>query len=131
MKYLLIIWELPQSILAFFIWIYHYANIIRCDNFKLSKIIWLNRNDNFGISLGRFIFLSKKYEKNEFIQLHEYGHTIQSKILGFLYLFIVGITSLIRSRINISLYNYYNGYPEKWANNLVKIKYEKQGWCKI
>lgn len=59
------------------------------------------------------------------VLVHEYGHTIQSMILGPLYLFVIGIPSCIwaftpyfqklRSK---GKYSYYDFYPEKWANYL-------------
>ena len=58
-------------------------------------------------------------------QVHEYGHTIQSLILGPLYLFVVGITSIAwamlphfakkRAENGIS---YFAVFPENQANAL-------------
>ena len=61
------------------------------------------------MSLGKFVFLTEspfsyhpylkcKYtydEMSERILVHEYGHTIQSLILGPLYLIVIGIPSLL------------------------------------
>jgi len=62
------------------------------------------------------------------VKSHEYGHTIQSLILGPLYLLIIGIPSMIwcnnpkyiklREEKGIS---YYDFYPEKWANLFGKM----------
>lgn len=96
--------------------------------------IWLNgsviteiRGNWGGITLGMFAFVdympagdrAKQYN----LVLHEYGHTIQSYMLGPLWIFIIGIPSLIwagffesyRIKNNVS---YYSFYPEKWANKL-------------
>ena len=70
------------------------------------------------LSLGIFIFLG-----NNRLIVHEYGHSIQSLILGPFYLLIIGIPSLIwavffenyRKKNNIG---YYEIYTERWANHL-------------
>ena len=79
---------------------------------------------NSCVSLGLFIFLQ---EDDEELLLHEYGHTIQSLILGPLYLIIVGIPSAIwcnskyfqrkRRKEHIS---YYAVFPESWSNRLIE-----------
>lgn len=72
------------------------------------------------LSLGVFIFLGNNDNR---ILVHEYGHSIQSIILGPLYLLVIGIPSFIwsicfrRTRRNKKI-NYYEFYPEKWANIL-------------
>ena len=75
-------------------------------------------------SLGMFIFTSVPYDS--FTLKHEYGHTIQSHILGPLWVFVIGLPSLIwcgcfenyRRKHNIS---YYSFYTERWANKLGKF----------
>ena len=53
------------------------------------------RPDIGGVSLGMFIFVSDQEEDgfSDKTAVHEFGHTIQSLILGPLYLFTVGIVS--------------------------------------
>ena len=80
-------------------------------------------------SIGLFVFLSDRLhgERKEEVLAHEYGHTIQSLMLGVLYFPVIGIPSAVwcmvpyferrRERKNIS---YYSFYPEKWANSLGK-----------
>lgn len=84
---------------------------------------------NYGgsVSLGMFIFLSSRPEEKSRrkVLTHEYGHTIQSLILGPFYLFVIGLPSVVwaglpplarlRARRNIS---YYRLYTERWANCL-------------
>lgn len=88
-----------------------------------------------GISLGLFVFVAKspaipggsagltQGERSERLLAHEYGHTIQSLLLGPLYLPIIGIPSILwaglpvfrnlRRRKHIS---YYSFYTERWAD---------------
>ena len=50
---------------------------------------------------------------------HEYGHTIQSRLIGSCYLFAVGLPSLVSASLNSSgIVNHYNQWYEVWANNL-------------
>lgn len=52
---------------------------------------------------------------------HEYGHTIQSLLLGPLYLLVIGIPSVIWFHIHTpSKGSYYSFYPERMANALVR-----------
>jgi hypothetical protein len=86
--------------------------------------------DSFAVSLGRYIFWSKTMDRNQgdfrSNKAHEYGHAIQSVLLGPLYLPIIGVTSLSRvayDRIYRLLWKrqwggYYKGFPEHWADRL-------------
>lgn len=79
------------------------------------------------VSLGTYIFLCPAHWENKTVLLHEKGHTKQSYILGWLYLPIIGLPSLIwcgffekyRKKHGIS---YYSFYTEKWADSLMGIK---------
>ena len=78
-----------------------------------------------GLSLGMFIFVPQMGSEDltRLVCVHEYGHTIQSLLLGPLYLFVIGLPSLfwanfppmekLRRTKGIS---YYRFYPERWAN---------------
>lgn len=81
-----------------------------------------------GMSLGKYIFVPfEKIYPNSPSQMryikHEYGHTVQSKYLGWFYLLVIGLPSLIwaqcfgeyRQKTGKS---YYYFYTEKWADRL-------------
>lgn len=120
-------WGILQNILGFFLYIVlmiinprrktGYFNGARLVSWKLHN----------SASIGIFIFLSDKIVNPTRVAVHEYGHTIQSCILGPFYLFIIGIPSFIwanfpafkRNRIR-GKYSYSVFYPEKWANYLGK-----------
>lgn len=95
-------------------------------------------NDKSSVSLGMFVFVTKEpyfydklkdeYTKDDLskrLLVHEYGHTIQSLILGPLYLIIIGIPSTLwgflpnlnkkRKEEQIS---YFAFFTEAWANRL-------------
>ena len=78
-----------------------------------------------GLSLGKFIFVPKG-EKEPLIA-HEYGHTLQSLILGPAYLLLVGAPSFVWMRIPFFARkrkktgkSYYSPVFEKTANRLGK-----------
>lgn len=79
----------------------------------------------FGLSLGTWIFIEKRIYNKKTIK-HEYGHVLQHYILGPLALLIIDIPSSIqffvaRSNKNFAK-NYYNRFPENWADKLGKVK---------
>ncbi len=90
------------------------------------------------LSLGMFLFLSRGLPgirgtqvtgPGEKVLKHEYGHTLQSLMLGPLFLPVIGAPSLVwagskklaafRAKRRIS---YYSLYPERWANALGKVR---------
>jgi hypothetical protein len=118
---LLVIWELPQSILAGIIFIFIKKRITDRQAFKEAIILYV-KNFPGGIPLGRLIILNDKYYNNYISKKHEYGHSIQSMILGWSYLLVVGLPSIIRALIwkvrKLDSKDYYLRYPEDWANRL-------------
>lgn len=81
-----------------------------------------------GMSLGMFIFVKASAGENWLYEarIHEYGHTVQSLILGPLYLFVIGIPSFVWNRsvqgiIFGHVNEYYAFYPESWANSLGQL----------
>ena len=127
MKYIrnliLFIWQLPQHLLAI---IYMGYLVMMCKDLgidsRYKQAIVIPCVMKGAITLGNYVFVGLNSEYRETVK-HELGHTIQSKILGPLYLIIIGIPSITYCglrRIFPSLRkkNYYNFYTEKWANNL-------------
>ena len=128
MKYILLwVWQFPQHLVALVI-----RAILKPETYTIynsKRIYWVKHN--FGVSLGNYIFLNGKY--NTQTVKHEYGHSIQSEYLGFLYLIVVGIPSAIFNNLWDRLFHkkwpaekriqwYYNRYPEKWADELGDVK---------
>ena len=107
--------------------IYAFYRLRGCPHFAYQgalAVIWPVRSGS--MSLGRFLFLHESYRPGDRALLaHEYGHTIQSLILGPLYLFVIGLPSLLwaglpvfQRRRHDRHVSYYSFYPEKWANSL-------------
>lgn len=79
------------------------------------------------VTLGEYIFLCSAHRNDDKVLRHEQGHRIQSRILGWLYLPLIGLPSLLwagcfgwyRNKYNVS---YYSFYTEKWADKLGGIE---------
>lgn len=79
-----------------------------------------------GITLGEYIIIGN----NEAVTIcHEFGHVVQSRMLGPLYLFVVGIPSIVHAWLNDDIgccrhhsTGYYHFYTEKWADKLGDVK---------
>ena len=107
--------------------IYSFYRLRGCPHFAYQgalAVIWPVRSGS--MSLGRFLFLHESYRPGDRALLaHEYGHPIPSLILGPLYLFVIGLPSLLwaglpvfQRRRHDRHVSYYSFYPEKWANAL-------------
>lgn len=116
MKILKYIWCLPQLIAGLVVKLFTGAK-----KDERGLYIW---SLDYGLSLDSFVFVYKDASENTI--KHELGHTKQSRMLGPLYLFVVGIPSAIwclcfegyRQKHNIS---YYDFYCEKWADKLGEV----------
>lgn len=123
MKFLLYIWQLPQNIIGLIIKLIN-KNKKGYEEFFYNgvKVYYVKHIMNCGISLGDYIFLDNDVYLNEKDIMHEAGHKKQSKILGWFYLLIIGLPSVIGNiidRIFDKGYEWYYSQPwEKWADKL-------------
>ena len=86
-------WGLPQTLLGALITLV----LIRCPHFTYQgavATIWPLRSS---MSMGMFLFLQNNWNPRQYRALlsHEYGHTIQSLLLGPSYLLVIGLPSFI------------------------------------
>jgi hypothetical protein len=123
-----------QTALGFVVYLLNINN----QHFSYHGAIVTKWKAKSSVSLGMFIFITDEpYFADKFkgeitkdelfnrLLVHEYGHTIQSLILGPLYLIIMGIPSTLwgflpglakkRKERQIS---YFSFFTERWANNL-------------
>ena len=124
-RILLWIWQLPQNILALICMLFigkkNYATKMIGD----VKCI-VTKNITAGYSLGNYIFIKPWY--SGITVQHEYGHCIQSIMLGPLYLIVIGLPSIIHNALHWWLkglgltWNYYSFPIEHWADDL-GVKY--------
>jgi len=115
------IWGLPQTLIGFVIYCLHrkapHRSYHGCivTKWKLSG----------SLGMGMFLFLSERSWTNPQVLVHEFGHAVQSAILGPLFLPVMGIPSFLwcnlppcrklRQEKGVS---YYRFYPESSANYL-------------
>ena len=81
-----------------------------------------------GISLGPMAFVSERSNTPATIAHETDGHTVDSKIFGPLYLFVIGIPSILNAAFDFTEC-YYDFYPEKWANRRAKLEVDK--YCRL
>lgn len=124
------VWQLPQNLLG-----------VLWKNVKKGSIIIDISNDDIksvsakaflvkargAVTLGKYIFISQTYRNQGMIIKHECGHVKQSKILGPLYLIVIGIPSILHAWLNDYIGcckkhkdGYYHFYTESWSNKLMK-----------
>ena len=84
-------WGLPQTFIGFLMFIKYR----KAPHHMFKGSIVTNWPKKGGVSLGLFTFVEDRLGRQEEVQNHEYGHTIQSLILGPLYLIVVGIPSFV------------------------------------
>ena len=120
---ILFIWQLPQHLLAI---LYIGYLVMMCKDLgidsRYKQAIVIPCVMRGAVTLGCYVFVGLNSEYRKTVK-HELGHTIQSKILGPLYLIVIGIPSITycglrRMFPSLRKKNYYNFYTEKWANNL-------------
>ena len=123
-KFIQTTWQLPQTIAGIIV-----KKVLKAKPYtthhEANVYTWtLGR----GISLGNYIFVPfekedpESYVVQQYIK-HEYGHTVQSKYLGWFYLLVIGLPSIVwagcfewyRKKTGK---NYYDFYTEKSADKL-------------
>ena len=134
-------WGILQTLLGFMVFLINIKN----KHYFYHGAIVTERNLPSSVSLGMFVFTTTNpmkdkrnenkipdEELNQRLLVHEYGHTIQSLILGPLYLIVMGIPSTLwgflpyfqKKRDNGV--SYFSFFTEKWANFLgEKVTKEK------
>jgi len=125
----LFIWELPQNLLGMIVLAVMKSNK-KIVHVELNGHRYLIETPKTGVSLGWFIFWTPSGNRYSHLTndclMHEYGHTLQSVMLGPFYLIVVGVPSLMRVAYSRWYYkkrgkkwkNYFNGFPENWADKL-------------
>ena len=125
-------WGILQTLLGLLVFLRH----CRARHFWYHGALITLWDAGSSISLGLFVFVSaepffvKKFkgqipaeELSRRLLVHEYGHTVQSLILGPLYLIVIGIPSALwafagRGKRVKQQIPYGAFFTEKWANRL-------------
>ena len=121
------IWQLPQNLIGSLYKEFISKDIITRINYDASIYECYLTRGGGGLTLGRFIFVNQHFADLEETILHEIGHVKQSRILGPLYLIIIGAPSIIWAathKIIAPDKSYYWFYTENWANKLMGLNKE-------
>lgn len=124
-KYLMWLWQLPQNLCGVI-----YRGVIKKDiisqiNSDSGYNVYLTKTNRGGVTLGEYIFVYQKYTDLSRVVQHETGHVKQSRILGPLYLLVIGLPSIIHAGLHRFLChndNYYHFFTERWANKLAGLE---------
>lgn len=113
------LWQLPQNLAGLLLRCFYKGN----DSEYGDAIVRRSTTMPGGISLGRYIIVNQWSSKKTI--MHEYGHCKQSQYLGWLYLLVIGLPSIVwagmRSLGVLRCYSYYDFYTEKWADRLGEV----------
>ncbi len=112
-------WGLPQTLLGSIL-----SGILRdAPREEYHNCVVIRWSQRGSMSCGMYLFIGKKADPQVYV--HEFGHSVQSAILGPLFLPVMGIPSFLwcnlpgakklRREKGIS---YYAFYPESTANRL-------------
>ncbi len=115
-----ILWGFPQTLLGFAV----FLRLRKLPHYRYHGAVVTEWKKPTGLSLGLFVFIPEGTVGKDFL-VHEYGHTIQSLVLGPLYLVVIGIPSVLwcnlRYFVNLrrkKSISYQKLYAERWANYL-------------
>lgn len=125
---MLFIWQLPQNLLGLLlVWFYKPTRMYALDN---GVEIHYSHRMRGGISLGKYAIVNDGHYrlsledslKRNTVRHEAIGHTKQSRMLGWLYLIVIGLPSLIWAIVCFDPKQYYKFYTEKWADRIAGIK---------
>lgn len=122
--FLLYLWQLPQCLVGLILsWYYKGTK----KEYKLTTHfkpdVYRSSLMHGGISLGYYVFVYKTAPEKTTVR-HELGHCYQSLYLGWLYLIVIGLPSLVWATLHTyckkirDKYDYYSFYTEMWADKL-------------
>lgn len=129
-KMLFHLWMLPQTAVGMVFYSLLEIAGVKLVSFKVKNdwgfdiMVVTFRNPYGSVSLGGVVFLALMSDRKTLD--HELGHTIQSMMLGPLYLLVIGLPSICWATLKgmgcFKGRSYYSFYSEKWADKIAGIK---------
>ncbi len=112
---LLYIWQLPQNLVGLL-----FLLVLTGETRHRLGSIRFYFLDSFpgGITLGEYIIVGTR---QQLTVRHEFGHVRQSRMLGWLYLIVIGLPSALWAWLGeriAPMKSYYWFYTERWADRL-------------
>ncbi len=135
-KLLYVFWQCTWGILQTLLGLAHFLVYLRCPHFWYHGAVVTRWSNKASVSLGLFVFVTDdlpyyhrvadrmtRQELADRLLVHEYGHTIQSLLLGPLYLLLIGVPSTVwgfwpslNRRRQQEQISYFSFFTESWAN---------------
>lgn len=119
-------WGFPQSLLGL-IYRLVYKNCPRTE-YRGTIVTHWPKSGSMGVGMFLFLGTNGGAEHKAQVLVHEFGHSVQSLILGPLFLPIMGIPSFLWANLplcrrlrNEKGISYYKFYPERNANRLGQL----------
>ena len=114
-----IVWCLPQNLVGLCLLLLHRKG----KHLRFRGAYVTTWNHRGCTSMGCFLFLDRRAVHDRPLLVHEYGHTMQSAVLGWLYLPVIALPSMLwfflpacRRFRKHRRFSYYRFYTESWAN---------------
>lgn len=122
-SFLMYLHQLPQNLLGFALYLYYQGYEEMRQVGYNDVVVVKSPKMRGGISLGQYVIVSR--DANLETIYHELGHCKQSQILGWLYLIVIGLPSIIWAALYgikeiRERWSYYDFYTERWANELAE-----------
>lgn len=121
-----ITWGIVQNLFGALLWLILRIVSPEGGRYRFREAVVTEWKRPYSMGLGMFIFFGHAGDRSaDGILVHEYGHTVQSMLLGPLFLPVIGLPSVlwaflpcfVRLRKQRHL-SYMSAYCEKWANRL-------------
>lgn len=128
-NFILYFWQLPQHILGLLLIALYRPE--RKHIMKNGNEIYYASRMKGGISLGKYSIVAICHYRNDLSESlkrdtvrHEaIGHAKQSRILGWLYLIVIGLQSALHVVLcKCRNHNYYDMWFEKWADKIAGVE---------
>lgn len=122
-------WQLPQHLVALIL-MRMSGNAKRTEEHGIVYYV-TPRMGRAAVSLGEYIIVGVEGAKRRDVIQHEAGHSRQSRMLGPLYLLVVGLPSVAMNLLSRASYAfgrgiyadaYHERWPESWADRLGGVK---------
>lgn len=131
------IWQFPQNICGYIYKMVSKENRLALINHPIANRLGaevLLKGSRGGVTLGKYVFIHEDDRDLEDTIIHELGHVKQSKILGPLYLLVIGLPSILHCWYNDFVdccwedgrYHYEHFYTESWAEKLMEGEINSQ-----
>lgn len=122
-SFLMYLHQLPQNLLGFALYLYYQGYEEMRQVGYNDVVVVKSPKMRGGISLGQYVIVSR--DANLETIYHELGHCKQSQILGWLYLIVIELPSIIWAALYgikeiRERWSYYDFYTERWANELAE-----------